>query len=150
MWENTAGVNKIERDQLVPALWVCNMCADKNEKIGQDGRLAALRDAIRCAFPYEPYTGKITRHDDTLDDSELEEERYLYEALKGRSWTDIPQQLLDNRPDGYMRLANEAFATFLAAWLMRSLEDIDGENEVATSLFMRSVPSMTWCPIPQT
>jgi hypothetical protein len=93
-------------------------------------RLAQLRRAIQQAFPEHTYVGKITRYDDKLDDPELDEEKYLYEGLKGRQWTDIPRQVLDSRPDGYVLLTDEAFQNFLAAWLMRSLEDIDGENEV--------------------
>ncbi len=97
---------------------------------GQDGRTAELRESIRRAFPSETYLGEITLYDDKLDDPELDDEKYLYEALKGRRWTDIPQQLVDSRPDGYVRFTGEAFAAFLAAWLIRSLENIDGENEV--------------------
>ena len=95
-----------------------------------DEWIAALRESIRRAFPEEKYTGRITHYDDKLDDPELDEEKYLYEGLKGKRWTEVPQQLLDSRPDGYALLTDEAFIAYLAAWLTRSLENIDSENEV--------------------
>ena len=95
-----------------------------------NGRVEALRQSIQRAFPAETYTGRITPYDDRLDNPDLDDEKDLHEALKGRRWTEIPQQLLQNQPDGYVLLTAEAFAAFIAAWLMRSLENIDGENEV--------------------
>jgi hypothetical protein len=85
---------------------------------------------IRRAFPAEAYDKLITPFDDKVDDPELDEEKELYEALKGKKWTDVPRQLLDNQPDGYVVLTDEAFVAFVAAWLMQSLENIDGENRV--------------------
>jgi hypothetical protein len=85
---------------------------------------------IQRAFPAKTYDGVITGYDDKLNDPELDEEKELYENLKGKKWTDVPQQLIKNKPDGYVRLTNESFAAFIAAWLMRSLENMNGENEV--------------------
>jgi len=96
----------------------------------QDDRIDALRDAIRRAFPPETYAGVVTPYDHRLNDPDVEDEKYFHDSLKGRKWTDLPRQLLDQNPDGYVRLTNTAFAAFLAAWLIRSLEDIGGENEV--------------------
>ena len=96
----------------------------------QNDRISELRELVRLAFPAEAYTGRITQHDEKLDDPEFDEERALYEALNGRKWTDVPRTLLDSQPDGYVLLTDKAFAAFLAAWLMRSLENIDAENEV--------------------
>ena len=97
---------------------------------GHNVRIDELRKLIRHAFPAEAYTGRITPCDDELDDPDLDDEKDLYEALKGRRWTDLPQRFLDNQPDGYVLLIDEAFGAFLPAWLIRSLENIDGENEV--------------------
>ena len=96
----------------------------------ENNRTAELRELIQRTFPAETYSGRITSYDDRLDDPGLDEEKDLYEALKGRRWTEIRQQILDSKPDGYVRLTNEAFAAFIAAWLTRSLDDINGENEV--------------------
>ena len=117
---------------------------------GRAERIAELRESVRRAFPAETYAGRITRYDDNLDDPELDEEEYLPEGLKERRWTDVPQQLLENRPDGYLRLTDEAFAAYIAAWLIRSLENIEGENEVRdfVGCFIL-VQSMIWCPTPQ-
>jgi hypothetical protein len=95
-----------------------------------NARTSELREAIQQTFPAERYDGVITNDDKKLDDPELDDEKELYEALKGKKWTDVPQQLLDTQPDGYVLLTDEAFAAFIAAWLMRSLESLDGENEV--------------------
>jgi hypothetical protein len=106
------------------------MSSDNNMTQGRNARTAELREVIQRSFPAEIYDGVITHYDDKLDDPEFDEEKELYEVLKGTRWTDVPQQLLDNKPDGYVRLADEAFAAFIAAWLTRSLENIDGKNEV--------------------
>jgi hypothetical protein len=65
-----------------------------------------------------------------LDDPELDEDKDLYHALNGRKWTEVQPPLLRDHPDGYELLTDQAFGAFLAAWLMRSLEDMDSENEV--------------------
>jgi hypothetical protein len=97
---------------------------------GRSGRIAELRESIRHTFPAEIFTQSITPCDQTRDDPELDEEKYLYESLKGRKWTEVPPQVLTNQPDGYMLLTAEAFKALLAAWLIRSLDNIDSENEV--------------------
>jgi hypothetical protein len=97
---------------------------------GQDVRTAELREMIQRAFPAETYDGVITGYDDKLDDPELDEEKELYENLKGKEWTDVPQQLIRNKPDGCVRLTNESFPAFIAAWLMHSLENMNGENGI--------------------
>ena len=101
-----------------------------------DGRTAALREAIRRSFPAERYTGKVTPHDGewlpelTEENAILDDHMFLYEALNGRRWTEVPTQLLRNQPDGYVLLTDEAFTAFLPAWLMHSLEGMDAKNEV--------------------
>src|ERR1700721_2962157 len=107
------------------------MTTDSGETQGsnQDERVAALRVAIREAFPAEVYNGKVTRYDGAFT-AELDDEQKLYEALKGRKWTDVQEQLVYSEPDGYLLLIDEAFVAFVAAWFMRSVENIDGENQV--------------------
>jgi hypothetical protein len=109
---------------------------DKTRAQGQEKRIAALRESIRRAFPADVYTGKVTPYDNELsfelreDQAILDEDQDLFRALKGRRWTEVPKQLLESLPDGYVLLSDEAFAVFLPAWLCRALDDIDGENEV--------------------
>jgi hypothetical protein len=97
-------------------------------------RIAELRQSIERAFPAKPYIGKIMPFDEKLDDPEMDEEKELYDALKGRKWTEVPKEILHNQPDAYVLLTDEAFTAFIAAWLMCSLEDMEGENEVRNFL----------------
>jgi hypothetical protein len=96
-----------------------------------DSRTVSLRGSIRHSFPAEPYTGKVTHYDDKWNEyPELDEDRDLYENLNGRRWTDVPQELIRNLPDGYVLLTDQAFVVFLPEWLMVSLEGMEGENIV--------------------
>ena len=90
-----------------------------------------MRDSIPRSFPAEPYTGKVTLYDDKWDEyPELDEDRDLYENLNGRRWTDLAPELIRNLPDGYVLLTDQAFVEFLPAWLVVSLEGMEGENIV--------------------
>ncbi len=106
------------------------MTNNGNIEGGENVRIAELRESIRRAFPAQAYSGRVTSYDDELDDPDRDEEKYLYEALKGRKWIDVPQQIIGDLPDGYVLLTQEAFEAFVAAWLLRSLENIDREDEV--------------------
>jgi hypothetical protein len=110
---------------------------DKSDRVGgADEQVSRLRQSIRRAFPAETYEGKVTNYDEEvsseLTESQdiLDEDQDLFRALKGRKWTEVPRQLLKNLPSGYGLLSDDAFAAFLPAWLSRSLDDMDGENEV--------------------
>jgi hypothetical protein len=98
--------------------------------------IIALRDSVRRAFPEVTYAGKVTRHDGawlpelTEENAIHDDDMFLYEGLIGKKWTEVPKQLLYNFPDGFVLLTDEALAAFLGAWLMRSLDHIDGENPV--------------------
>jgi hypothetical protein len=101
-----------------------------------DERIAALRDSIQRAFPVVAYTGQITRCDGawlpelTEENAIHDDDMFVYEALKDQKWTDVPKALLHTQPDGFVLLTDEALVAYLAAWLMCSLDDIEGENEV--------------------
>lgn len=97
-------------------------------------RLTALKLSIKQGFPATRYDGQITPCDDDLDREEFDEDKDLYDGLKGRVWTEIPKTLLHHLPGGYVLLTNDAFVAFFAAWLMYSLEDLDQENEVRNFL----------------
>jgi hypothetical protein len=123
---------------------------------GEEGRIAVLRESIRRAFPADTYTRRVTPHDDELsselreDQAILEEDQDLFRAFKGRNWTEVPKQFLESLPDGLPLLTDEAFVAFLPAWLVCSLENIDGENEVRNFVVYNfsprpeMVPDMTW------
>ncbi len=93
-----------------------------------DDRVTALRELIRETFADRRYEGQITPCDGQWD--ELDDGRPLYEALNGKKWTEVPTTLLYGLPDGYVLLTDAAFAAFIAAWLIVSLEDINGKNSV--------------------
>ena len=102
----------------------------------EDQRIIALRDAVRRAFPEVTYTGKVTRHDGawlpelTEENAIHDDDMFLYEGLTGKKWTEVPEKLLDAFPGDFVLLTDEALVAFLAAWLTRSLDNIDGENPV--------------------
>ena len=93
------------------------MANDRNDQ------LTNLREMIRHAFPAVPYDGRITEYDDQLDDPSLDDEKALYQFLKGKQWTSISPDFVHTQPDGYVLLSDGAFGPFLAAWLMESLEN---------------------------
>lgn len=113
----------------------------------EDQQIATLRNAIEQAFPAATYTGPITRHDGawlpelTEENALLDDDKFLYEALKDQKWTGLPKVFLqEEEPNGYLLLNEQAFAFYLAAWLVCSLEDIDGENTVREYLIYAFSP----------
>ncbi len=99
-----------------------------------------LRQIVRQAFPVKTYDGVVTPYDPGPWAEELYEEQALYETLKGRSWTDITSDFLRHYPDGFCRLTPAALAAFFPAWLMYSLENMQGENEVRHLLIYTFAP----------
>lgn len=92
-------------------------------------QIEVVRNAIEVAFPAAIYTGQITPADGTLT-PEMDEENELFHALKERKWTEVDKRVLDAQPDGYCLLTDAAFRSFLPAWLMYALENIEHESEV--------------------
>jgi hypothetical protein len=107
------------------------MDADRETEVGRqpENAIATLRESILLAFPAESYTGQVTPHDGESAE-ELDDDEELYNTLRGQRWIDVPKQLLERQPDGFVLLTDAAFVTFIAAWLMRALEDVDNKNEV--------------------
>ena len=114
------------------------MSTDETERdsVSEDDRIRELRESIRRFFPAQPYKGKVTDHDGEFPDhfdeetAILDDEKELYEALRGKAWTAVPTEIFQHQPSGYGLLTDEAFTAFLATWLMRSLDNMDAENEV--------------------
>ncbi|MGH9582929.1 MAG: hypothetical protein ACRD4O_08345, partial [Bryobacteraceae bacterium] len=52
-------------------------------------QVLALREMIKRAFPAIVYEGMITSVDYQWE-PDLDEEQMLYEALKGKDWTQVP------------------------------------------------------------
>jgi hypothetical protein len=91
--------------------------------------LGQLAQSIRQAFPDEAFSGRITPADGEWT-PELDDYEFLYKALKGQKWSDVPREFLKNMPDGFVLLSEEAFVRFVAAWILESLRDMHIENIV--------------------
>jgi len=89
-----------------------------------------MREMILRAFPSQTYEGTITTDDDALDDPDLDDHKYVYEELKGKQWPDLSHDFLDSSPDGFVLLTEGALRAYLAAWLMRALDESDGGEHV--------------------
>jgi hypothetical protein len=103
--------------------------------------LTDLQNAILRAFPDVVLDGKITPHNgewpnDLIESAIYEgqviygDEKILYEGLKGHKWSDISRQFIEGMAIDFVLLTSEALVAFIAAWLMRSLENLTGENDV--------------------
>jgi hypothetical protein len=103
---------------------------------GASERLAALRDSVPRIFPPVVYQGRVTRFDGewlpelTEENALLDDDKFLYEALLGRQWTEIPKEFIYAMAGDFVLLTHEALVAFLPAWMMCALEDITGENRV--------------------
>ncbi|HET9281618.1 MAG TPA: hypothetical protein VFR24_06615 [Candidatus Angelobacter sp.] len=106
-----------------------------------DEHLTDLQNAILRAFPDVVFEGQITPHDGEWPNEPTEEdfcegqviygdEMLLYEGLKGQKWSDIPREFIQGMATDYVLLTSEALVAFIAAWLMRSLENLTGNNDV--------------------
>jgi hypothetical protein len=56
----------------------------------------------------------------------LDDDLDLAHGLKGRSWSDIPNDFIDEHSGDLVLLTHEAFAAFLPAWIVRSLDEHNG------------------------
>lgn len=103
-----------------------------------------MQNAILRAFPDVVFDGQITPHDGEWPDEVTEEtaiyegqviygdEMLLHEGLKGNKWSDIPREFIQGMAIDFVLLTSEALVAFIAAWLMRSLENLTGKNDVRT------------------
>src|SRR3954453_2287094 len=102
--------------------------------------------------PFITYDGKITTCDGawlpelTEENAIYDDDMFVYEALKGRTWPDIEREFLYSQPDGFVLLTNEDLVASLAAWLMGSLGDINGENVVREFVVYSFAPNPDQVP----
>ncbi len=128
--------------------------SDSNEvTVNKDNRSTVdLRESIRRAFPEEPYTGKVTPNDREWEpefnerNAILDDDKAVYEALRGRRWTDVSESLFKQQPSALSLLTDEAFLAFLPAWLDRSLMNPDEENETRDFLVYEFSPQGDMVP----
>jgi hypothetical protein len=117
------------------------MSGNSFKSIDTGEHLTHLRNAVLRAFPDVVFDGQITPHDgewpnDLTENAIYEgqviygDEKILYEGLKGHKWSDISRQFIEGMAIDFVLLTSEALVTFIAAWLMRSLENLTGQNDV--------------------
>lgn len=111
-----------------------------NEETDPNAEALTLKRTIEQVFPAEAYAGAITPVDGQLE-PELDEELALFRALSGKSWTQVPPSVIDENPGGHILLTEQAFVAFLPAWLVRSLDDVEGDNETRDRLIYSLGPS---------
>jgi hypothetical protein len=106
-----------------------------------DEQLTDLQNAILRAFPDVVFEGQITAHDGEWPDDIPEnriydgqviygDEMLLYEGLQGHKWSDIPREFIEGMATDFVLLTSEALVAFIAAWLIRSLDNLAGKNDV--------------------
>jgi hypothetical protein len=95
-----------------------------------DGNIGTVRSAIRRAFPAFVFRGSITPVDGCPWSEELDDEIYLYEGLRDKSWIDVSDEFVRRHDGDLPLLTAEAFAAFLPAWMMSGLNDPSGKNPV--------------------
>jgi hypothetical protein len=118
-----------------------------------DKHLTDLRNAILRAFPDVVFDGQITPHDGEWPGEVTEktaiyegqviygDEMLLYEGLKGHKWSDIPREFIEGMAPDFVLLTSEALVAFIAAWLMRSLENFAGKNDVRSDFINMLSPN---------
>jgi hypothetical protein len=106
---------------------------------------AKLKRMIHEAFPANAYHGKVTNVDGEWT-ADLDDEETLYRELKGRKWTELSPEFASDHPAEMALLTDQAFAAFLPAWLMRSLDNLEGKNSVREFLVYALSPKRDMVP----
>ena len=98
------------------------------ERYALQSQIEPLRQQILRAFPPSPYDGTIIAggddgpwipapHGTPSDDEDL------FRMLKHSSWADIPADFIAHHLGAFVLLTASAFAAFIPAWLIYSLEN---------------------------
>jgi hypothetical protein len=87
-----------------------------------DDELHRVRNEIRAAFPSTQYYGPITACD-------CDECKEIREELCNKRWDEIPTAFLDQTCSPTL-LTPEAFHAFVAAYMIRGLDDLIGDRLV--------------------
>jgi hypothetical protein len=99
--------------------------------VEDDGDAAAtLRQTITLAFPPVVFRGGITPMDGEARADEIDDDLDLRDNLRNRAWNEVAAAVIARHAGDLPLLTPEAFAAFLPAWLMRSLENLSGDNKV--------------------
>ena len=83
----------------------------------------ALLQKIESSFPAERFFGPVT------GGCACDECSALTNSFRHEAWNTLTDQVMDERFGSLPLLSPEAFATFLPAWLTRSLRDLDAKDQ---------------------
>jgi hypothetical protein len=87
------------------------------------GDIEELRESIRRAFPAQRFYGPVT------NGCKCDECVELADCLRGRSWDAIDDCTMEVQFGALSLLSRDAFSAFLPAWLMRSLDALDADEQ---------------------
>jgi hypothetical protein len=96
----------------------------------RDAAAATLQKTIILAFPPTTFRGGITPADGEAWAAEIDDDLDLRDKLSNRAWNEVTAEVIGMHAADLPLLTPEAFAAFLPAWLMHSLEDLSGDNKV--------------------
>lgn len=82
-----------------------------------------MRQRIQSVFPSQPFFGSIT------NGCACDECTALVKSLYGRKWDALDNETMDVQFGSLSLLTLEAFTIFVPAWLIRSLDNIDAEEQ---------------------
>jgi hypothetical protein len=97
------------------------------DQLGRDAAsisdVDAVRAQIRKAFPAEPFLGPIS------GPCQCDECTALADSLRHKTWDQLDDATMDIQFGAMPLLTPEAFPAYLAAWLMRSLKNLENEDQ---------------------
>lgn len=82
-----------------------------------------LHQQIRSAFPAATFLGSVT------SGCKCDECAELAQSLRHKSWDAIDDETMDLQFGSLPLLSSEAFSAFLPAWLVRSLDSLDADQQ---------------------
>lgn len=85
--------------------------------------LDEIRRQIRSAFPSETFFGAVT------NGCKCDECAELVRNLRYQKWDDLNNETMDAQFGSLPLLSPEAFSMFIPAWLMRSLDNLEAEEQ---------------------
>jgi hypothetical protein len=92
------------------------------KRVDDPNAIESVRSSIQSAFPDFIYSGPITVADGKSGE-DYDEPEALYNALHGRSWSEISASFIRGNPHGLVLLTAEAFVAYLPAWLIEGLSE---------------------------
>lgn len=92
-----------------------------------------LQTIIASEFPACAYHGKVMTTTHAPSEYEIETDN-LDVVLAGKTWKEIGAEFVAVNRDDYVLMNDSAVVAFLGAWLWSAVENLDGKNQVRSSL----------------